>query len=97
MKRIYRPGYRYGKAGVILMNLIPAGMQQTTLFTDDTTATANKTQSLTETIDLINRRMGKDTLSLAGAGIVKNWHMKQRHKSPCYTTVWKELASAYCH
>ena len=97
LKRIYRPGYRYGKAGVILMNLIPAGMRQTALFTDNIIATANKTQSLMKTIDLINRRMGKDTLSLAGAGIVKNWHMKRRHKSPCYTTVWKELASAYCH
>ncbi|MDR4518729.1 MAG: Y-family DNA polymerase [Nitrosomonas sp.] len=97
LKRIYRPGYRYDKAGVILMNLIPAGMRQTALFTNDMANAANKAQSLTETIDLINRRMGKDTLSLAGAGIVKNWHMKRRHKSPCYTTVWKELAIAHCH
>ncbi len=96
LKRIYRPGYRYNKAGVILMNLIPAGsMLQSTLFTYDTTESRN--QSLMETVDLINRTMGKDTLALAGAGIAKNWHMKRRHKSPCYTTTWKELAVARCH
>lgn len=96
LKRIYRAGYRYNKAGVILMNLAPAGIRQAALFTDDA-AIADRTQSLMKTVDLINRRMGQDTLFLAGAGIAKDWHMKQEHKSPCYTTAWKELAVAHSH
>ena len=96
LARIYRPGYRYNKAGAILMELIPAGLRQTALFTHNTTI-SDKTQTLMTALDLINRRMGKDTLALAGAGIVKNWHMKRSHKSPCYTTEWKQLAEAHCH
>ncbi|SES69038.1 DNA polymerase V [Nitrosomonas marina] len=96
LARIYRTGYRYNKAGIMLMELVPAdALRQTALFAHGTTM-ADKARTLMTTLDLVNRRMGKDTLALAGAGTVKNWHMKRNHKSPCYTTEWKELAEAHC-
>lgn len=93
--RIYQPGYRYIKAGVILMDLTPVGMQQAALFMDrmmDEDAAA-----LMQTVDLINRKMGKDSVFLAGAGIEKNWRMKRGNKSPCYTTEWLELAETHAN
>ena len=94
LKRIYQPGYHYAKAGVILMDLAPKGLHQAALFGDNT---ADKnSQQLMQTLDTINRRMGRGTVFLAGAGIEKKWRMKQENKSPCYTTEWNELAIVRC-
>ncbi len=95
LQRIYRPDYRYIKAGVILMDLAPAGMQQAALFVDH--AMHEEAAVLMQTVDSINRKMGKDTVFLAGAGIEKNWHMKRENKSPCYTTEWHELAAVHAN
>lgn len=94
LKRIYRSGYRYAKAGVILMDLAPAEMRQASLLIDH--VADKSTAQLMQTMDLINQQMGKDMVFLAGAGIEKKWHMKQENKTPCYTTEWKELAIAQC-
>ena len=94
LKRIYRPGYRYAKAGVMLLDITPAATQQSALFADDV-ADEGSIQ-LMQAMDLINRKMGKDTIFLASAGIGKRWRMKQGNKSPCYTTNWDELAVARC-
>lgn len=98
LQQIYRPGHRYNKAGIILMDLIPAGLRQAALVMDmaDDRSEIQKAAVLTETIDAINRRMGRDALFLAGAGIAKCWHMKRQYQSPSYTTNWEELAIAYC-
>lgn len=94
LKRIYRPGYRYAKAGVMLLELGPAGLKQQTLFADD--AAEIRSHQLMQTLDSINRKMGKDTLFLAGSGIGRGWRMKQGNKSPCYTTDWAQLAEVRC-
>ncbi len=91
LQRIYRPGYRYSKAGVILMELMPKGLKQMALFTDRNYAVNKDVRPLMQTVDRINQRMGKDTVFLAGAGIAKSWQMKRKNKSPCYTTEWNEL------
>jgi DNA polymerase V len=92
--RIYRPGYRYAKAGVMLMDITPAATQQNSLFADEVTDEGGI--QLMQAMDLINRKMGKDAIFLASAGIRKRWRMKQGNKSPCYTTNWDELAVARC-
>ncbi|MDP1558468.1 MAG: DUF4113 domain-containing protein [Nitrosomonas sp.] len=94
LKRVYRPGYCYAKTGVILMDLAPVGMRQASLFADN--MADESTAQLMQIADSINRKMGKDTIFLAGAGIESNWQMKQGNKSPCYTTAWNELAVAHC-
>jgi DNA polymerase V len=49
-----------------------------------------------QTMDLINRKMGKDAIFLASAGIRNHWQMKRENKSPSYTTNWNELAEVRC-
>lgn len=94
LRRIYRPGFRYAKAGVMLLNIVPMVARQDSLFSDRTGG--EEASQLMRTMDLINRKMGKDTIFLAGAGIEKHWRMKQGNKSPNYTTDWGELAVARC-
>ncbi len=94
LKRIYRSGYRYAKAGVVLMDIAPAEMRQASLFMAH--KTDKNTGQLMHTMDSINQRLGKDMVFLAGAGIEKKWHMKQGNKTPCYTTEWNELAVVQC-
>lgn len=89
VKKIYRPGYAYQKAGVILMNLIDASAVQMNLF-----ATAKDHSRLMRVMDQINDCWGKGTLHLAAEGIRKDWSMKREKKSPAYTTRWAEIPVA---
>ena len=41
--------------------------------------------------DVINSRMGRDTVRLAVQGFDRKWKMKQERLSPCYTTRMTEL------
>ena len=85
---IWRSGYRYKKAGVLLLDLHPAKQVQESLFDkrDDARRTA-----LMRTIDAINRLHGRDTVSFAAAGIRRPWKMQRSNLSPCYTTDWEGL------
>jgi len=94
LKRLFRPGYRYANAGVMLMEISPDDSVQQSLFQTD--ANDGKSVRLMQAMDAINRRMGQDTLFLAGAGIGKRWRMKRGNKSPGYTTDWGEMAVARC-
>lgn len=88
--RIYRPGFRYQKAGVLLGQLTPRNSPQGTLF-----APPNEHRTrLMSALDQINRRMGRDTLRLAGEGVEQPWKMRSEYKSPHYTTSWDQLIVA---
>jgi DNA polymerase V len=92
LREIYRSGYRYQKAGVILTGIIPAASRPRTLFDD--AAAQQKSAALMETLDRINRRMGSGTMQLLGEGVGKSWAMRRGNVSQCYTTEWDELAVA---
>lgn len=94
LKRLFRPGYRYANAGVMLLEISPDDNVQQSLFQTD--ADDGKSVRLMQAMDAINRRMGQDTVFLAGAGIGKRWRMKRGNKSPGYTTDWGEIAVARC-
>lgn len=89
LKQLYRPGYAYAKAGIMLGELVPASAIQTDLFS--TMQPNAKSERLMQAMDLINRRMGKETLKVASEGFTRPWKMKQENKSPSYTTRWDEL------
>jgi DNA polymerase V len=89
LRRIYRPEFRYQKAGVMLSDITPAGVIQGDLFAGN--AIAPDTNKLMPTIDRINLRMGQGTLRLASEGIGQGWKMKRGNMSPAYTTRWSEL------
>lgn len=89
LRKIYRGGYRYQKAGVMLSELVSANNRQLDLFGSITTE--RKSSQLMDVIDQINARMGKSTLKLASEGFRQPWKMKQGNRSPSYTTKWDEL------
>jgi len=93
LKRIYKPGHRYQKAGVMLSELVPAEGCQGDLFS--TAKPDMKSAKLMEAMDQINRSMGKQRLKLGSEGFRQLWKMKQGNKSPCYTTRWGEMPIAY--
>ena len=87
LERMYRPDYRYKKAGVMLSDISPAGLQQT-----DWLEPAAPTQTpLMNALDQLNQRYGRGTVKISGQGASSAWHMKQERKSPHYTTDWQGL------
>jgi len=90
LEAIYRPGYRYQKAGVLLNGLVPENYEQLRLFR----APATRDTSLMKAVDEINTRWGRDTIQPAAAGLTKKWCFRQMRKSPAYTTRWSELPVA---
>ncbi len=92
LHRIYRSGYSYQKAGVMLAEIMPSASRPRTLF-DDMEA-RQKSKALMAALDNINRRMGSDSLRLLGEGTGKSWAMRRDNVSRRYTTEWTELAVA---
>ncbi len=89
LRTIYRSGFYYKKTGVMLMGLHPKTAVQAGLF--DEPADQDKSDSLMQVMDAINRKMGKGSVTTAASGITQRWAMRRESKSPNYTTDWDEL------
>jgi DNA polymerase V len=89
LRRIYRPGFRYKKAGVMLSDITSASVIQSTLFTD--TLASEKSLKLMAAMDGINLRMGKGAIHLASDGVAQSWRMNRGSMTPAYTSDWNEL------
>jgi len=94
VKRLYKPGYVYQKAGVLLNDLVPDEGRQRDLFFDDSESKYAQSAKVMAVLDAINQRYGKQTLKLGSEGFKAPWQMKQNFKSPGYTTNWNELIQA---
>jgi DNA polymerase V len=92
LKKIYKRGYEYHKAGIMLTDICSKMEQQTDLFGYQ--PASHKTDKLMSTLDAINAKMGKSTLRLASQGFNAPWKMKQDNKSPNYTTQWSDIVVA---
>ena len=88
LSAIWRDGYRYKKAGVLLFDLHPAATVQDGLFDKKDDA---RRITLMRTVDRLNRRFGRDTVGFAAAGRRWPWTMQRARLSPCYTTAWADL------
>lgn len=86
LRRIYRPGFEYQKAGIMLMDLVPAGIRQQDLF-----SAARNNDALMKVVDQINRAWGRGTMRSAAEGTAKTWSMKRERMSSRWTTRWDEL------
>lgn len=95
LQRIFQPGFKYAKAGVMLLDLQHEGQQQCEL---DLEGDSQKDRStLMTALDGLNQRYGKGTLHMASAGVEGNqrvWSMKQERRTPRYTTSWDEIPVA---
>ena len=90
-RRLYKPGFGYKKAGVVITRLVQADGYTRSLFQDETAV--RREASLSGAIDRINRSFGPGAILLGvqGDGKVKN---AREHQSPHYTTLWTDLPSA---
>jgi len=88
IRSIYRDGYRYKKAGVVLTGLVPVSQTQADLFDSQD---RRKSERLTTALDAVNDRWGAGTLQYASSGITKAWKTQFHWRSPGYTTRWDEL------
>ena len=77
LETIFKNGYRYQKAGVMLTGLSNSNVGKN-LFSSEKD---EKINSLMRSIDNTNHRYGRATLSLASAGVHKKWNMRRQHSS----------------
>lgn len=89
LERIYRSGYRYKKAGVMLMLLSDKQRRQMSIF--DNLAATQKSTQLMRALDTINRDYGHGTVRSGVSGFTQRWAMRNENRSPRYTTRWDEL------
>ncbi|MBX9692718.1 MAG: Y-family DNA polymerase [Cyanobacteria bacterium] len=92
LHQIYKDGFAYQKAGVALIDLVPAEAQQLQLFAS--AEKTSKSQKLMQVLDATNAAMGHKTIYLAAQGHNESWKVKAEHKSPAYTTSWDALPVA---
>lgn len=87
LENIYKPGYEYKKAGVILMGVTPKNEVQTNLFFNE----SPRHTMLMKTMDKLNNKLGNKKVKLANQDPQKTWKMRREHLSNRYTTNWNEL------
>ena len=81
LKKIFRKGIEYKKAGTIVMGLDSSGNHQLNLFENENP----KHKHLMKIIDYIQKKEGQNKIKLASQDLKKRWKMKQEKLSPNYT------------
>jgi DNA polymerase V len=90
--RLWRDGYRYAKAGVVMTELLPETMRQPSLWSD---LDREKRAKLWRVVDSLNADLGRDSVRLLSAGhTAAPWKLRASHRSPRWTTRWDELPRA---
>jgi DNA polymerase V len=95
LQAIYRPGYNYAKAGVMLLDLQPHANQQVELNLEDDSV--QDRSRLMTALDSLNHRYGRGTVLMASSGLAgdkRTWAMRQERRSPGYTTCWADMPVA---
>lgn len=96
MRCIFRPGIRYWKSGVMLLDIRPKGQEQLTLFDAAPVPVEDRRSTLARVLDTVNGKWGRGTLGIGSAGLAgdRRWAMRRDMLSPRYTTRWEELPVA---
>jgi len=87
LETIFKNGYRYQKAGVMLSHLTESANNKN-LFSSERD---EKINSLMKSIDNTNYKYGRSTLSLASAGVHKRWNSRRQHYSKIDTADFYSL------
>lgn len=93
LEQIYRPRYRFMKAGVMLLDLVDAQQHQLSLLNTP----AHHHPRLMATVDAINQRMGQGTIRFGMTDDDAPWQLRCAHRSNRFTTRWDELMEAGTH
>lgn len=87
-RRIFKDGFRYSKAGIIMDDLVLARSAPRPLFD---ARDRGQSDRLMSALDAVNTKFGRGALVPGAAGIKKEWQAKFDRRSPRYTTNVKEL------
>lgn len=87
LEKIFRSGFTYKKAGVIVLDIVPEKPLQLSIFDNSNP----RHKILMETIDRINHSVGNQKVLLASQDLGRRWKMKQEKLSPRYTTRIDEI------
>lgn len=93
LKRVFRPGFNYSKAEVLLMNLSQRGQYTDDLFAAAQPAEASRVMAV---LDQINERWGRGTLRSASVPVDPDWGMRREMMSRSYTTRLDQLWRVSC-
>lgn len=88
IESLYKAGYLYAKAGIMLSDFYEPGVFPCALF--DTQQPKPNSKALMDVLDNINRQKS-GSLFFAPQKSSNHWAMKREHLSPAYTTRWDEL------
>ncbi len=93
LDRVFRPGFKYSKAEVLLLNLCQRGE-----YTDDLFAAAQPAEStrVMAVLDQINERWGRGTLRAASVPVNPDWGMRREMMSQSFTTRLDQLWKVSC-
>ena len=91
LKKIFKKGYLYQKAGVILSGLEVQNIDLNLFKEDD-----KRKEVLMNAFDSINQKYGKNSLRIASEGMEKKWLMKRSRCSSNFTTNLKDLLTVRC-
>ena len=86
-ERMFKPGFQYKKAGIMLSEISPITYRQVDLL-EQVPRVNNK---LMLALDTLNQRFGRGTVKVSMQGAFSDWEMRQERKSPNYTTAWGEV------
>lgn len=87
LEQIFKEGYAYKKAGVVVMDFYPEGIVQQTLFESSNP----KHNAIMKAMDMLNNKIGSTKIKLATQDIDRVWKMKQEKLSPRYTTNFEDI------
>jgi DNA polymerase V len=90
---IYKKGYFFKKAGVIAEGICPDTGIQLDLLSDQCLKESNR---LTEIVDKINLKFGRDKIKLAVQGSGEEWKLRQEKLSQKYTTKIEDVIQLNC-
>ncbi len=88
LKKIYKHGYKYKKAGVIALGIEPAQAVQMGLFDQ---YNQGQEQNLMKALDQIRRKYGKSSIKFGSQYGNGNWLPRRHFVSRAYTTDWNQL------
>lgn len=80
---IFKEGYQYKKAGVIITEIVPDTAIQTNMFDK---VDREKHAKIMKVVDNLNSGFTRNMLILAVQGMDKPWKLKREKLSPNYTT-----------
>lgn len=92
LKHIFKAGYQYKKAGVIVMDITPEDTNQISMFEN----ADPKHKVLMDVMDRLNNAIGEKKVKLASQALDRTWKMKQERLSPRYTTRLSEIITIHC-